>query len=384
MKTELNSGMFDESQKTSDFKDNKENAQAQIEVCTKVEEIKELVIDDIASGEADVDADDDDDDDDDDYQDKDNEDEDSTNSVIRSNVSVIVNEEESDIRIDVFLNKIIDNMSRSQIQKLIEENNVSVNDKIIKSNYKTKTRDRIYVNIPLPRRLEIEAEDIKLDIIYEDEDLVVINKPQGMVVHPAAGNYSGTLVNALLACCKNLSGINGVIRPGIVHRIDKDTSGVLVVAKNDLAHKSLAEQIKAHTVNRIYMALVEGIIKPDTGTIDQPLGRHPIERKKIAVIKNGRNAITHYRVIERYKNYTLVEAKLETGRTHQIRVHMAFIGHPLVGDPTYGNKKQKFNLKGQMLHAKTLGFIHPRTHEYMEFTVPVPSYFEKMLQTLKK
>jgi 23S rRNA pseudouridine1911/1915/1917 synthase len=371
MNKELNLGMSKECKRVNAHTDIEQAEAAEAEIDLDVKE--EIEIEEVVSDDADVEEDDDDDNNA--Y---------ATDLGVSSNLSITVNEEDNNTRIDVFLSKMIDTMSRSQIQKLIEENNVSVNDKLIKSNYKTKTKDRIHVNIPSPRKLEVEAEDIKLDIIYEDQDLVVVNKPQGMVVHPAAGNYTGTLVNALLGCCENLSGINGVIRPGIVHRIDKDTSGVLVVAKNDLAHKNLAEQIKEHTVNRLYMALVEGIIKQDSGTIDQPLGRHSLERKKIAVVKNGRNAITHYRVIERYKNYTLVEAKLETGRTHQIRVHMAYIGHPLVGDPAYGNRKQKFNLKGQMLHAKTLGFIHPRTNEYMEFTAPLPLYFEKLLQTLKK
>jgi 23S rRNA pseudouridine1911/1915/1917 synthase len=298
--------------------------------------------------------------------------------------TVIVEENKNNIRIDVFLSEMFENMSRSQIQKLIEEKNITVNSKEIKSNYKTRTLDKITIIIPEPKKLEIQAEDIEVEILYEDEDIVIINKPQGMVVHPAAGNYNGTLVNALLAKCSNLSGINGVIRPGIVHRIDKDTSGVLVVAKNDIAHKSLAEQIKEHSVKRAYIALVEGIIKVDSGTVDMSIGRHNIERKKMAIVKNGRNAVTHYKVLERYKNYTLIEARLETGRTHQIRVHMAYIKHPLVGDMVYGFKKQKFNLKGQALHAKTLGFIHPRTGEYVEFNSPLPEYFNSLINNLSK
>ena len=229
----------------------------------------------------------------------------------------------------------------------------------------------------------MQAENIPLDVIYEDSDVIVINKSQDMVVHPAPGNYSGTLVNALLYHCRDLSGINGVLRPGIVHRIDKDTSGALVVAKNDNAHNSLAMQLKDHSMTRSYLALVEGIIKQDEGSIDEPIGRHPKDRIKMAVVENGKKAITHYKVIERFDNYTLVECNLETGRTHQIRVHMAKIGHPLVGDLVYGFKKQRFNLKGQVLHAKRLGFIHPSTNEYMEFVSPLPDYFEKLITKLR-
>lgn len=292
--------------------------------------------------------------------------------------------EDAGIRIDVFLSKRIEDMSRSHIQKLVDENNIWVNNKNIKSNYKIRCGDIIKVVIPEPVKLDLIPEDIDIDILYEDEDIAVVNKPQGMVVHPAAGNYTGTLVNALLKRCSNLSSINGVIRPGIVHRIDKDTSGVLVIAKNDNSHKHLAEQIKNHSVRRIYIAIVEGIIKSDEGTVNEPLGRHPVERKKMAVVsRNGRKAITHYRVLERYRENTLIEARLETGRTHQIRVHMAYIGHPLVGDPVYGYKRQKFKLAGQALHAKTLGFIHPRTGRYMEFTAPLPDYFESLIKKLK-
>jgi 23S rRNA pseudouridine1911/1915/1917 synthase len=296
----------------------------------------------------------------------------------------VVEDENVEKRIDIYLNEKMENMSRSQIQKLIDQESITVNGKKIKSNYKLRTKDKISVSIPEPVMLEITPEDIDIEIIYEDEDLAVVNKPQGMVVHPAAGNYSGTLVNALLARCSNLSGINGVIRPGIVHRIDKDTSGVLVIAKNDIAHRSLAEQIKEHSVKRVYKALVEGVIKNDHGIIDMPIGRHPIERKKMAIItKNGRHAITHFKVLERFKENTLIEARLETGRTHQIRVHMAHIGHPLVGDPVYGYKKQKYKLNGQALHAQMLGFIHPTTGEYVEFSSPLPDYFVELIAKLR-
>lgn len=287
------------------------------------------------------------------------------------------------IRIDVFLSKELEGKSRSYIQNLIEAEKVLVNNKLKKSNYKLNEGDNIAITIPEPAPLAVKPQDISLDIIYEDSDLIVINKPRGMVVHPAAGVFEDTLVNALLSHCKDLSGINGVTRPGIVHRIDKDTSGVLVVAKNDNAHNKLAQQLKDHSMNRIYMALTEGIIKEEQGTVDKPLGRHPIERIKIAVVKDGRRAVTHYKVLERYINNTLIECKLETGRTHQIRVHMSHIGHPIVGDPVYGFKKQKFKLDGQLLHARLLGFIHPVTEKYMEFTAEPPEDFKKVLQILK-
>jgi len=301
------------------------------------------------------------------------------------NYEFIVEREQEGVRIDQYLSQRISDISRSRIQKLIEQGNITVGDKQIKPNYKVKQGDIVRVELPEPVVLDVKPENIDIEILYEDEDIAVVNKPQGMVVHPAAGNYSGTLVNALMARCSSLSTINGVIRPGIVHRIDKDTSGVLVIAKNDAAHHSLAEQIKVHSVKRVYYAIVEGVIKQDSGTIDAPLGRHPVERKKMAVVdRNGRRAVTHYRVLERFKQNTLIEARLETGRTHQIRVHMAYIGHPLVGDPVYGYKKQRFNLKGQALHAKTLGIIHPSTGEYMEFTSPLPEYFQSLIEKLRK
>lgn len=299
------------------------------------------------------------------------------------NKQFIVDDDLQNLRLDVFLSKSFTDKSRSYLQNLIEEGNVKINNALKKSNYKLKSGDKVDVIIPDPIHLSVEAEDIPLDIVYEDKDVVVINKPQGMVVHPAAGVYNGTLVNALLNHCKDLSGINGVMRPGIVHRIDKDTSGILVVAKNDNAHNKLAEQFKDHSMTRAYIAIVEGVLKTDEGTIDVPLARHPVDRIKIAVVKDGRKAVTHYRVLERLKNNTLVECVLETGRTHQIRVHMSHIGHPVLGDPVYGYKKQRFNLKGQMLHAKKLGFIHPTTEEYLEFETKLPNYFEKVLGILR-
>ncbi|EDU37299.1 RNA pseudouridine synthase [Clostridium sporogenes] len=294
-----------------------------------------------------------------------------------------VEKEFDNVRLDLYLSKIFEDKSRSYLQGIIDEGNVLVNNKEKKRNYKLKVGDNIKVNIPEPKLLQIEPEDIKLDIIYEDKDVIVVNKPQEMVVHPAPGVYSGTLVNALLSHCKDLSGINGVARPGIVHRIDKDTSGILVVAKNDISHNNLAAQFKEHSISRVYMALVEGIIKDGQGTIEAPIGRHPVDRIKMAVVKDGRYAVTHYKVIERFKNHTLVECKLETGRTHQIRVHMSHIMHPLVGDPVYGYKKQRFNLKGQMLHAKLLGFIHPTTGQYVEFESQLPEYFKKIIKILR-
>ncbi len=296
----------------------------------------------------------------------------------------LVDEDSKDMRLDVYLSKRLENKSRSYIQTLVEDGNIAVNKTVKKSNYKLKINDEINVIVPDPVALDIKPENIPLDILYEDKDVIVVNKPQGMVVHPASGIYEGTLVNALMNHCRDLSGINGIARPGIVHRIDKDTSGVLVIAKNDNAHNKLALQFKEHSIKRIYLALVEGIVKKDNGTIDAPLARHPIERIKIAVVKEGRIAVTHYKVLERFKANSLIECSLETGRTHQIRVHMAHINHPLVGDPVYGYKKQRFKLEGQMLHAKLLGFIHPTTGEYMEFKTSIPEYFEKTLNILKK
>lgn len=295
---------------------------------------------------------------------------------------IIADEEAENTRLDVFLSKIFEDKSRSYIQKLIEGSHILVNDKVKKSNYKLNSNDIITVELPEVQELVVEAENIPLDIMYEDEDVVVINKPQGIVVHPAPGNYKGTLVNALLYHCEDLSGINGVARPGIVHRIDKDTSGILVIAKNDKAHNKLSEQLKNHSMTREYIALVEGRIKQETGVVDKPIGRNPKDRLKMGIVSGGKRAITHYEVLERYEKNTLIKCILETGRTHQIRLHMSHIGYPIVGDPVYGIKKQKFNLKGQMLHAKKLGFIHPSTGEYMEFESPLPEHFTHILDLL--
>ncbi|KNF08728.1 pseudouridine synthase [Gottschalkia purinilytica] len=300
-------------------------------------------------------------------------------------VEIIVDEEDDKERIDSYLAQELSEGSRSFIQKLIKDELVKVNGKKIKPKYIVKEGDHITINFPEPKSLEISPENIPIDIVYEDEDVAVVNKPQGMVVHPAPGNYNGTLVNALLYHLNSLSTINGIIRPGIVHRIDKDTSGLLMIAKNDLAHSDLSLQLKEHTINRRYQALVEGVIKEEKGTINAPIGRHNIERKKMTVTdKNSKEAITHFSVIERFEKNTLIEAKLETGRTHQIRVHMSFINHPIVGDPVYGYKSQRFNLNGQLLHAKTIGFVHPRTKEYMEFTSELPKYFIDILNRIRK
>ena len=295
----------------------------------------------------------------------------------------IVKDKDQGTRIDKYLSDVIEGKSRSFIQGLIEKDSIKVNGKIPKSNYKLKALDEIEVILPEPEVLNVEAENIPIDIIYEDDDVVVVNKAQGMVVHPAPGNYNGTLVNALLYHCKNLSSINCVIRPGIVHRIDKDTSGVLVIAKNDEAHTFLSEQLKDHSMKREYYALIEGRLKNDRGTIDKSLGRSKKDRLKIGIVEGGKRAVTHYEVIERYNGYTLIKCVLETGRTHQIRVHMASIGHPLVGDPVYGFKRQKFNIDGQALHAKTLGFIHPRNKKYIEYTTDLPEYFTNILDKLR-
>lgn len=294
--------------------------------------------------------------------------------------------EENNARLDGWVAARLTEHSRTYVQKLVEEGRVTVNGKPCKSNYKLRAGDQVTVLIPPPEKLDVEAEDIELDILYEDDDIVVINKAKGMVVHPAAGNYSGTLVNALMKHCgESLSDINGVIRPGIVHRIDKDTSGVLVVAKNNQAHEKLSDMLKEHDIKRIYHAVVEGILREDAGKIDAPIGRHPVERKRMAVNqKNGRRAVTHFRVLERFKDTTYVELRLETGRTHQIRVHMSYIGYPLVGDEVYGRKKSRHGVSGQALHARGLGFVHPGNGQYMEFEADPPPYFQELLQKLRE
>lgn len=296
-----------------------------------------------------------------------------------------INEEWEGLRIDKYLSSNLDFLSRSYIQKMIQEQNVSVNKKIVKANYCLRLDDEIEFQLPPNVEPDILAEDIPLDVLYEDQDVIVVNKPKNMVVHPAAGHYSGTLVNALMAHCKDsLSGINGIMRPGIVHRIDKDTTGSLIVCKNDISHEHIAAQLKEHSIERRYRAICMGVLKEDQYTINAPIGRHPIERKKMAINENnGKEAITHVQVLKRLKNATYVECKLETGRTHQIRVHLSSMGHPLLGDELYGDTKNKHKLQGQTLHAYILGFIHPATKEYIETKAPIPEYFEKLLKTLE-
>ena len=301
-----------------------------------------------------------------------------------NDIILTVPENADNIRIDKFVTENADSLTRSAVQKLIEGNNITVNGTFPSKNLKLKFGDEIIVNIPEPEPCEAMPENIPLDIVFEDDDLLVVNKPRDMVVHPATGNYSGTLVNALLYHCgDSLSGINGVLRPGIVHRIDKDTSGLLIVAKNDFSHNLLAEQIKEHSFTRKYQAVVVGNIKDDSGTINAPIGRHPTDRKKMAVTqKNSRNAVTHYKVIARYNGYTHVELTLETGRTHQIRVHMAYIGHPVAGDPVYGGKKYITKLNGQCLHAYYISFVHPRTNQTLSFSAPLPDYFKEFVKLI--
>ena len=294
-------------------------------------------------------------------------------------------ESQAGIRIDKFLAEELPELSRSYVQKLIKEEQITVNGKIVKANYKLSPEDLVVVFQPELKEPDILAENIPLDILYEDSDILIVNKPKGMVVHPSAGHYTGTLVNALMYYCKDdLSGINGVMRPGIVHRIDMDTTGSLLVCKNDYAHQNIAEQLKTHDIKRVYHAVVHGVLKEDEGTIDAPIGRHPVERKKMCINhKNGKEAVTHYKVMKRFRNYTYIQCQLETGRTHQIRVHMASIKHPLLGDMVYGPAKCPFKLQGQTLHAKTIGILHPRTNEYLEIDAPLPEYFSELLKKLE-
>lgn len=290
---------------------------------------------------------------------------------------------ESGTRLDTYLAAILDGISRSYIQKLISEQRILINSRPVKANYKIKTADQVFVEIPDAAPIDILPEPMDLDIVYEDGDMLIVNKPMGMVVHPAHGHYHGTLVNGLLAHCTDLSGINGKMRPGIVHRIDKDTSGLLMIAKNDMAHQHLAAQLKEHSTKRAYYALVQGVLSEPAGLIDAPIGRHETERKKMAVnLKNGKEARTHYYVKERFAHNTFIECRLETGRTHQIRVHMAYLGHPLVGDPLYGTRKSNLDFPGQALHAYALGFIHPRTEEPLYFEAPLPQHFQTVLKEL--
>ncbi|PFC88431.1 RluA family pseudouridine synthase [Bacillus anthracis] len=298
-------------------------------------------------------------------------------------VQVTVAEEQKNERIDKFVAGINNEWSRTQVQQWIKDDVVTVNGKAVKGNYKVKENDEIAVTIPEPEELDIQPEDMNLEIYYEDADVLVVNKPRGMVVHPAPGHTSGTLVNGLMHHCTDLSGINGVMRPGIVHRIDKDTSGLLMVAKNDMAHESLVNQLVAKTVTRRYKAIVHGVIPHDKGTIDAPIARDKKERQSMTVDENGKHAVTHFQVLERFKDFTLVECRLETGRTHQIRVHMKYIGYPLAGDPKYGPKKT-LDMNGQALHAGILGFDHPRTGEYIQFEAPIPEVFENALNILRK
>ena len=294
-----------------------------------------------------------------------------------------ITENEAGQRADVVLAAMLE-LTRSNMQKLLDEGRAVKGTKVIKSNYKVKLGDEIIVTLPEPQPLDVQPENIPLDIIYEDEDVVVVNKARGMVVHPAAGNYSGTLVNALLYHCKNLSGINGVIRPGIVHRLDKDTSGIMICAKNDAAHVSLSEQIQSKTAQRTYLAVVRGNIKTDSGVIETQISRDKDDRKKMAIVKEGgRNAITEYEVVERFGKYTIVKCKLKTGRTHQIRVHMEYLGYPLVGDPKYSPMKTPFSINGQALHSLTLAFDHPRTGERMEFEAKLPEDLHKIVTRLR-
>ena len=295
----------------------------------------------------------------------------------------IVDEEKAGIRIDKAIGLIEDTLSRVAIQRLLDEGNILVNGKITKASYKTKIGDEITIQKETPKKVDIIAQDIPIEILYEDEDIIVVNKPKGIVVHPANGNPDGTLVNAIMNLCGNsLSGIGGEIRPGIIHRLDKDTSGVLIVAKNDIAHINISNQIKNRQTKKIYIALVRGVIKENEATIDMPIGRSKKDRKKMAVTKDGKEAITHFKVLKRYENFTLLEIKIDTGRTHQIRVHLAEIGYPIVGDYIYSNGKNPFNVEGQMLHARQIEFVHPTTGKEMKIEAPIPEYFQRILNEM--
>lgn len=300
-------------------------------------------------------------------------------------IVLITKEADAGTRLDKYLSLQLSEVTRSFLQKLIKEGYVKVEEQSVKANYKLKPDQTISVTIPPPKETEILPENIPLDILYEDEDLLVVNKPKNMVVHPSVGHYSGTLVNAVMYHCKDsLSGINGAIRPGIVHRIDKDTTGSLIVCKNDESHLFIAEQIKEHSIKRIYRGIVSGYLKEQESSIKGNIGRHPTDRKKMAILTDGgKYAITHYKVLEQWKNAAYMEFRLETGRTHQIRVHMAGIGHPLLGDTVYGNPKNPYKLNGQALHAMTIGFVHPRTKEYLEISAPLPDYFEGLIKKLR-
>jgi 23S rRNA pseudouridine1911/1915/1917 synthase len=294
-----------------------------------------------------------------------------------------IEDQQKNDRIDKVVSAFNSDWSRTQVQSWIKDGNIKVNGNNVKTNYKVNIGDHIQIDIPEPQALDVVPEEMNLDVYYEDADVLVVNKPKGMVVHPAPGHVSGTLVNGLMAHCNDLSGINGVLRPGIVHRIDKDTSGLLMVAKNDVAHESLVNQLVEKSVTRKYKALVHGVIPHDQGTIDAPIGRDKKDRQSMTVTdENSKDAVTHFNVLERFKDFTFVECQLETGRTHQIRVHMKYIGYPLAGDPKYGPKKT-LELGGQALHAGLLGFVHPRTNEYLEFESPLPAYFEELLEKLR-
>lgn len=307
------------------------------------------------------------------------------NNQFEDIIEINIEEHGAGERIDKYISDMLSSCSRSYIQKLINDNYILVNRKNIKSNYRLCPGDELKIMFPVPEELEVLPENIPLDIVYEDDDVILVNKPKGMVVHPAAGHYTHTLVNALLYHCRhNLSGINGVLRPGIVHRIDMDTTGIIIACKNDSAHLSLSEQLKEHSITRYYYAICHNSFSEMQGTVNAPIGRHPVDRKKMSVnYRNGKEAITHYEVLENLGKYAYIRCKLETGRTHQIRVHMSSIGHPLLGDDVYCSAKTPFNLQGQTLHAGVLGFIHPRTGEYMEFEAPLPEYFQKLLNKLK-